>query len=84
MIETVSRNSSSNFISFTPEQLLVLEEILEKEVSYYLKNRMFQQFVKDCNLLSIRDERRNDITRYQNIGKMRLKVVKALNTVNDG
>lgn len=84
MIETVSRNNSSIFISLTPEQLLVLEEILEKEVGYYLKNRMFQQFVKDCNLLSIRDERRSDITRYQNIGKIRLKVVKALNAVNDG
>ena len=69
---------------FTAEQLLVLEEILEKEVSYYVKNRVFQQIVKDGDFLSIRDGRKNDIIRYQNIGKMRLKVVKAINAINDG
>ena len=43
MTETVSRNSSNIFMCFTAEQLLVLEEILEKEVSYYVRNRTFQQ-----------------------------------------
>ena len=86
MPETVSKNSSNIFMSFTAEQLLVLEEILEKEVGYYVRNRTFQQLVKDGDLLSIRDGRRNDIMRYQNIGKMRLKVVKAINAtiaIND-
>ena len=83
MPETVSKNSSNIFMSFTAEQLLVLEEILEKEVGYYVRNRTFQQLVKDGDLLSIRDGRRNDIIRYQNIGKMRLKVVKAINAIND-
>lgn len=84
MTETVNRNSTNIFISFTAEQLLILEEIIEKEVSYYVRNRMFQQFVKDGDFLSIRDGRGNDIIRYQNIGKMRLKVVKAINALNDG
>ena len=84
MTQTVSKNSSNIFMCFTAEQLLVLEEILEKEVSYYVKNRVFQQIVKDGDLLSIRDGRRNDIIRYQNIGRMRLKVVKAINAINDG
>jgi hypothetical protein len=53
MTKTVSRNSSNVFMSFTAEQLLVLEEILEKEISYYVRNRAFQQFVKDGDLLSI-------------------------------
>ena len=83
MPETVSKNSSNIFMSFTADQLLVLEEILEKEVGYYVRNRTFQQLVKDGDLLSIRDGRRNDIIRYQNIGKMRLKVVKAINAIND-
>ena len=83
MPETVSKNSSNVFMSFTADQLLVLEEILEKEVGYYVRNRTFQQLVKDGDLLSIRDGRRNDIIRYQNIGKMRLKVVKAINAIND-
>ncbi|MDF0682187.1 MAG: hypothetical protein P0116_14605 [Candidatus Nitrosocosmicus sp.] len=83
MPETVSKTSSNIFMSFTAEQLLVLEEILEKEVGYYVRNRTFQQLVKDGDLLSIRDGRRNDIIRYQNIGKMRLKVVKAINAIND-
>lgn len=83
MPETVSKNSSNIFMSFTAEQLLVLGEILEKEVGYYVRNRTFQQLVKDGDLLSIRDGRRSDIIRYQNIGKMRLKVVKAINAIND-
>ncbi len=83
MTETVSRNSNNIFMSFTAEQLLVLEEILEKEVSYYVRNRTFQQYIKDGDLISVRDGRRNDIIRYQNIGKMRLKVVKAINAIND-
>ena len=53
MTKTVSRNSSNVFMSFTAEQLLVLEKILEKEISYYVRNRAFQQFVKDGDLLSI-------------------------------
>ena len=84
MTETVSRNSNNIFMSFTAEQLLVLEEILEKEVSYYVRNRTFQQYIKDGDLISVRDGRRNDIIRYQNIGKMRLKVVKAIHAINDG
>jgi hypothetical protein len=84
MTKTVSRNSSNVFMSFTAEQLLILEEILEKEISYYVRNRAFQQFVKDGNLLSIRDGRRNYIIRYQNIGRMRLKAIKAINAINDG
>ncbi len=84
MIETVNRNSTNIFMSFTGEQLLVLEEIIEKEVSYYVRNRVFQQFVKDGDFLSVQDGRRRDIVRYQNIGKMRLKVVKAINALNDG
>ena len=84
MTQTVSKNSSNIFMCFTAEQLLVLEEILEKEVSYYVKNRVFQQIVKDGDFLSIRDGGKNDIIRYQNIGKMRLKVVKAINAINVG
>lgn len=84
MTETVSRNSNNIFMSFTAEQLLVLEELLEKEVSFYVRNRMFQQYVKNGDLLSVRDGMRNDLIRYQIIGKMRLKVVKAINAISDG
>ena len=84
MTKTVSRNSSNVFMSFTAKQLLVLEEILEKEISYYVRNRAFQQFVKDGDLLSIWDGRRNNIIRYQNIGRMRLKAIKAINAINGG
>src|SRR5262245_2933615 len=84
MTETVSKNSSNIFMSFTAEQLLILEEMLEREVNYYVRNKTFQQFVKDADLLYTRggSGSRNDIIRYQNIGKMRLKVIKATNALN--
>ena len=45
MTQTVSKNSSNIFMCFTAEQLLVLEEILEKEV-IMLKIEYFNKLLR--------------------------------------
>lgn len=71
--------NKTNFVIFTNQQLCLLEEILNKEIKFYVSDLTFQRFIKSNNPETIRNYSKNDIDRYQSIGKLRLKVVKALN-----
>lgn len=62
-------------IFFTDEQLCILQEILEREKQAYLDNKTFQQSLKETyDLLDANDQRKLEVQKYQNVGKMYRKV----------